>query len=41
LAAAAASGRPNTGAETKRWPFAACAAAIFSDSATLIVLDEM
>jgi len=39
--AAAASGRPKTGAATKRWPAFACAAASLSESATLIVLMEM
>ena len=40
LAAAAASGRPKTGAATKRCPAFACAAASRSDNATLIVLME-
>ena len=41
LAAAAASGRPKTGAATKRCRAFACAVASRSDSATLIVLMEM
>jgi hypothetical protein len=36
--AAVASGRPNTGTETKRWPEIAWAAARLADKATLIVL---
>ncbi len=41
LPAAAASGRPKTGAATKRWPASECAAASLSDNSTLIVLMEM
>ena len=40
LAAAAESGRPKTGAATKRCPACACASESFFESATLIVLIE-
>jgi hypothetical protein len=39
--AAAASGRPNTGAETNSWRAAACARRAAARAPSLIVLDEM
>ena len=41
LAAAAESGRPKTGAATKRWPALECAAASLSDKPALMVLMQM
>ena len=40
LAASAASGRPNTGAETMVWPCSRCLSVRLRDSAALMVLME-